>query len=80
MKVEQSERGLFEKGFDEDLPRDRMEKILELFPNSETVTDLLLELRELDSFTDMKRGELYPEGSEASPGFAERSQKSTTST
>jgi histidinol-phosphate/aromatic aminotransferase/cobyric acid decarboxylase-like protein len=61
MKVDQSEKGLFEKGFDEDLPRDRMEKILELFPNSETVTDLLLEHRELDSFTDMKRGELYPE-------------------
>jgi histidinol-phosphate/aromatic aminotransferase/cobyric acid decarboxylase-like protein len=61
MKVEQSERGLFEKGFDDDLPQERLEKIVELFPDSETVTDLLVELRELDSFTDMKRGELYPE-------------------
>ena len=61
MKVEQSEKGLFEKGFDEDLPPERLQKILKLFPDSETVTDLLLELRDLDSFTDMKRGELYPE-------------------
>lgn len=61
MKVEQSERGLFEKGFDDDLPQDRLEKIVGLFPNSETVTDLLLHFREVDSFTDMKRGELYPE-------------------
>ncbi len=61
MKVDQSEKGLFEKGFDEDLPRDRLENILSLFPTSETVTDLLLDLREADSFTDMKRGELYPE-------------------
>lgn len=61
MKIEQSERGLFEKGFDDDLPQARLEKILELFPDSEAVTNLLLELRDLDSFTDMKRGELYPE-------------------
>ena len=61
MKVDQSEKGLFEKGFDEDLPRERLEKILSLFPSSETVTDLLHDLRESDSFTDMKRGELYPE-------------------
>jgi histidinol-phosphate/aromatic aminotransferase/cobyric acid decarboxylase-like protein len=61
MKVEQSEKGLFERGFDEDLPRERLEKILELLPSSESVTDLLLDLRELDSFTDLKRGELYPE-------------------
>lgn len=61
MKVDQSEKGLFEKGFDDDLPHERMEQILELFPSSETVTDLLHELRERDSFTDMKRGELYPE-------------------
>ena len=61
MKVEQSERGLFEKGFDDDLPQERLERIVELFPDSEAVTDLLLEFRELDSFTDMKRGELYPE-------------------
>lgn len=61
MKVEQSERGLFEKGFDDDLPQERLERIVKLFPDSEAVTDLLLEFRELDSFTDMKRGELYPE-------------------
>ncbi|MFY9618553.1 MAG: aminotransferase class I/II-fold pyridoxal phosphate-dependent enzyme [Pyrinomonadaceae bacterium] len=61
MKVEQSEKGLFEKGFDDDLPQERLEKIVGLFPDSETVTDLLLEFREQDSFTDMKRGELYPE-------------------
>jgi len=61
MKIEQSEKGLFEKGFDDDLPRERLEKILELFPSSETVTNLLLELRDMDAFTDMKRGELYPE-------------------
>lgn len=61
MKVDQSEKGLFEKGFDEDLPRERLEEILSLFPTSETVTDLLHDLREADSFTDMKRGELYPE-------------------
>ena len=61
MKVEQSEKGLFEKGFDDDLPQERLERIVGLFPDSETVTDLLLEFREQDSFTDMKRGELYPE-------------------
>jgi len=61
MKVDQSEKGLFEKGFDEDLPKERLEKILSLFPTSESVTDLLHDLRESDSFTDMKRGELYPE-------------------
>ncbi len=61
MKVQQSEKGLFEKGFDEDLPQERLQRILKLFPDSETVTDLLLEFRDDDSFTDMKRGELYPE-------------------
>ena len=61
MKVDQSERGLFEKGFDEDLPTERLQKILSLFPTAESVTDLLHDLRESDSFTDMKRGELYPE-------------------
>lgn len=61
MTVEQSERGLFEKGFDDDLPQERFERIVELFPDSQTVTDLMLEFREQDSFTDMKRGELYPE-------------------
>jgi histidinol-phosphate/aromatic aminotransferase/cobyric acid decarboxylase-like protein len=61
MKIEQSEKGLFEKGFDEDLPPERLESILNLFPTSERVTDFLLELRERDAFTDMKRGELYPE-------------------
>jgi histidinol-phosphate/aromatic aminotransferase/cobyric acid decarboxylase-like protein len=61
MKVEQSEKGLFEKGFDDDLPQERLEKIVQLFPDSEKVTNLLLDFRELESFTDMKRGELYPE-------------------
>lgn len=61
MKIEHSERGLFEKGFDDDLPPERLERIVELFPDSETVTDLLIDFRELDTFTDMKRGELYPE-------------------
>lgn len=61
MKVKQNEKGLYEKGFDDDLPIERLERIIDLFPSSETVTELLFELRELDSFTDMKRGELYPE-------------------
>jgi histidinol-phosphate/aromatic aminotransferase/cobyric acid decarboxylase-like protein len=61
MKVEQSARGLFEKGFDDELPQERLKRIIDLYPDSEAVTDLLLEFRELDSFTDMKRGELYPE-------------------
>jgi len=61
MAPSQSEKGLFEKGFDEDLPREKLERILELFPTPEKVTDLLLQLRDADGFTDMKRGELYPE-------------------
>jgi histidinol-phosphate aminotransferase len=61
MEVKQSEKGLYEKGFDDDLPLDRLERILALFPSTETITDLMFELRGLDSFTDMKRGELYPE-------------------
>lgn len=61
METKQTEKGLFEKGFDDDLPLEKLERMLSLFPDSDTVTDLLFELRELDSFTDMKRGELYPE-------------------
>jgi histidinol-phosphate aminotransferase len=61
MEIKQNEKGLYEKGFDDDLPQERIERILELFPSSEAVTDLLFELREVDNFTDMKRGELYPE-------------------
>jgi histidinol-phosphate/aromatic aminotransferase/cobyric acid decarboxylase-like protein len=61
MKIEQSEKGLLEKGFDEDMSPERLNRILNLFPDSEKVTDMLLELREHDAFTDMKRGELYPE-------------------
>ncbi len=61
MEVKQSEKGLYEKGFDEDLPLEKLERILALFPDTESVTNLLIEQRELDSFTDMKRGELYPE-------------------
>lgn len=61
MKVAQSEKGLLEKGFDDDIPQERFEKLLALFPSAEAVTDRLLEFRDLDEFTDMKRGELYPE-------------------
>jgi len=61
MTVKQSEKGLFEECFDRDLPPDKLKKLLALFSDTKTVTDFLLELRELDSFTDMKRGELYPE-------------------
>lgn len=56
-----TEKGLYEKGFDDDLALEKLERMLSLFPSSKKVTDLLFSLRELDSFTDMKRGELYPE-------------------
>jgi histidinol-phosphate/aromatic aminotransferase/cobyric acid decarboxylase-like protein len=59
--MKQSERALYEPGFDEDLPIERLERMLSLFPTPDALTDLLFELREADAFTDMKRGELYPE-------------------
>jgi histidinol-phosphate aminotransferase len=58
---EQTEKSSLERGFDDDLPLDRLERILSLYPTAETVADLLFEFRESDSITDMKRGELYPE-------------------
>src|ERR1044072_8945808 len=61
MKITQSEKGLFEKGFDDDIPQEKFDKLMALFPTAEEVTDNLLEFRDLDEFTDMKRGELYPE-------------------
>jgi histidinol-phosphate/aromatic aminotransferase/cobyric acid decarboxylase-like protein len=61
MKVGQTEKGLFEKGFDDDIPQERFDKLMALFPSAEDVTDRLLEFRDHDEFTDMKRGELYPE-------------------
>jgi len=61
MKIEQVEKGLFEKGFDDDIPQERFDKLTVLFPSAEDVTDRLLEFRDHDEFTDMKRGELYPE-------------------
>lgn len=59
--IKQTEKSSFERGFDDDLPLDRLERILSLFPSAEAVTDLLIDMREADSITDMKRGELYPE-------------------
>src|SRR5437773_9807079 len=61
MSLKQSETGLYEECFDHDLPLNVLEKILTRFPDTKSVSDVLLELRELDSITDMKRGELYPE-------------------
>jgi histidinol-phosphate/aromatic aminotransferase/cobyric acid decarboxylase-like protein len=61
MKIKQSERGLYEAGFDDDLSPETLHQLINLFPDPEEVTQLLFELRESDSLTDMKRGELYPE-------------------
>jgi hypothetical protein len=61
MDIRQTDKSSLERGFDDDLPLDRLERILSLYPSAEEVTDLLFELRESDSITDMKRGELYPE-------------------
>jgi histidinol-phosphate/aromatic aminotransferase/cobyric acid decarboxylase-like protein len=57
----QLEKGLYEPGFDDDLPLDRLQSVISLFPSPEGITERLLQLRESDAFTDMKRGELYPE-------------------
>jgi histidinol-phosphate aminotransferase len=59
--AKQVEESSLERGFDDDLPLERLERILSLYPTAEEVTDLLIKLRESDSITDMKRGELYPE-------------------
>jgi len=59
--TQQTEESSLEHGFDDDLPLERLEKILSLYPDPEEVTALLFQLRESDSVTDMKRGELYPE-------------------
>jgi histidinol-phosphate/aromatic aminotransferase/cobyric acid decarboxylase-like protein len=61
MDIKQSEKGLFEKGFDDDLPQDTLEKMVGAFPSPSSITDLLLHMREQTGFIDMKRGELYPE-------------------
>ncbi|HEX6719504.1 MAG TPA: aminotransferase class I/II-fold pyridoxal phosphate-dependent enzyme [Pyrinomonadaceae bacterium] len=61
MAVRQSEKGLYEKGFDEDLSEQQFERLLSLFPKQEDVTKLMFTEREKNSFVDMKRGELYPE-------------------
>ena len=61
MNSKQTEKGLYEKGFDDDLPLEKLERMISLFPSSESVTELLFQLRQIDSSTDMKRGELYPE-------------------
>ena len=58
---DQIEISSLERGFDEDLPLEKLEKLLSIFPSEELVTNLLFDLRESDSITDMKRGELYPE-------------------
>jgi histidinol-phosphate/aromatic aminotransferase/cobyric acid decarboxylase-like protein len=59
--VKQSEKGFFEECFEKDLPLSELERMIALFPDTKVVTDHLLELRQLESITDMKRGELYPE-------------------
>lgn len=61
MTISQTEKGLFEKGFDEDISRGRFEELLAVFPTTEAMTSLLLRFRDEDGFVDMKRGELYPE-------------------
>ncbi|MBV8856587.1 MAG: pyridoxal phosphate-dependent aminotransferase [Acidobacteria bacterium] len=61
MGIKQTEAGMYEKGFDDDLSPEKLEEMLALFPTPEAVTDRLLGLRDEDGFTDMKRGELYPE-------------------
>ena len=61
MSVGQSEKSLFEKGFDDDLSIEQMEEMLSVFPSVTNVANLLFRLREQNSFTDMKRGDLYPE-------------------
>jgi histidinol-phosphate/aromatic aminotransferase/cobyric acid decarboxylase-like protein len=61
MSVKQTEAGLYEKGFDEDLPVEKLKEMLALFPSPEAITDLLFRMRDAGGFTDVKRGELYPE-------------------
>jgi histidinol-phosphate aminotransferase len=61
MEIAQTAKGLFETGFDDDMPQETQESILRLFPTTDGVYDHLLELRDNRGFRDMKRGELYPE-------------------
>ncbi len=61
MEIKQSAKGLYEKGFDEDLSLDELDEMLRPFSESEIITSHLYNLRELNLVTDMKRGELYPE-------------------
>jgi len=61
MTVKQSEKGLYEKGFDDDLSPQELERLLSLFPDEESVTALMFDQRGHEAFTDIKRGELYPE-------------------
>lgn len=61
MTLKDSEKGLYEKGFDDDLSSQQLARMLRLFPDEEAVAALMFEQREQESFTDMKRGELYPE-------------------
>lgn len=61
MEVKQTEAGMYEKGFDEDISSEKLKEMLALFPTPEAVTGRLFGLRNEDGFIDMKRGELYPE-------------------
>jgi histidinol-phosphate/aromatic aminotransferase/cobyric acid decarboxylase-like protein len=61
MALKQSEKGLYEKGFDDDLTPEELESMLRAFPREDSVTDLIFDRRHSHLFIDMKRGELYPE-------------------
>jgi len=61
MALKQSEKGLYERGFDDDIPPEQLARLLSLFPDEETVASFIFDQRQQESFTDMKRGELYPE-------------------
>ncbi len=53
--------GLFEFGFDQDFSQEQLENLLKVFPSEEIVIDNIMKFREGIGYTDMKRGELYPE-------------------
>ena len=59
--MRQTEKALFESGFDADLSLEELDYILSQFPAPDTVQRLLFERRDLNGITDMRRGELYPE-------------------
>lgn len=61
MEVAQTAKGLFETGFDDDMPQETLESFVRLFPTTDEVYDHLLGIRDARGFSDMKRGELYPE-------------------